>query len=90
MKTKAQLEEKIKELEQTLESRSQVLNTVATTSLTYAKTLDSVNAKIQELPVIQNSIIWLVRNRKIIIEVLLFIIEAIQKLKTKDEDKTKS
>lgn len=90
MKTKAQLEEKIKELEETLQNRSEVLNTVATTSLTYAKTLDNVNAKIQELPAIQNSIIWLVRNRKIIIEVLMFIIEAIQKLKTKDEDKTKS
>jgi|DEB19_MinimDraft_2_1074335.scaffolds.fasta_scaffold72714_2 hypothetical protein len=59
------------------------------TSLTLATALDSIDAKVKTLP-IKPSIVWIIKNRALLIEVFTFILETIARLKKSNENNTKS
>lgn len=59
------------------------------TSLTLATALDSIDAKVKTIP-IKPSIVWIIKNRALLIEVFTFILETIARLKKSNENNTKS
>jgi hypothetical protein len=97
MKTKQQLQEEIDLLTSQLESlklsNERVSNIITENTVTSAL-LFSIESRVKQLPKVGNSILWVITNRKLIVEILIFILDTIEKFKSfkfkpsKDETET--